>query len=141
MWDVRSRPAVSNTDPIVPPLVVAEGGDVTVFRSATGLISYIEPWFPNSADYRAFDSEGRRLELVADPPIVRRRLVGPVWTDNAHKSSLLVRSREAVPSGADELAGILRELLAFLEVRLDESEGTRLDELLTMVIERLGFVA
>lgn len=57
-------------DVLAPPLLVAEGWDLTFFRSAESLAGYIEPWFPPDVDYQAWDARGRRLELVveATPP-------------------------------------------------------------------------
>jgi hypothetical protein len=124
---------------IVPPLVVAEGWDVEFFRSEDDVLSYHEPWFPSSVEYRAFDSEGRRLELVADPPVRRRRLLGPIGTDDAHKSTLLLREAESVPSGADELVALLREWLPMVGVPGDDLAELGLDELLRKAIERAGF--
>jgi hypothetical protein len=49
---------------IVPPIVVAEGWDATFHRTEADVLAYYEPWFPGDALYRAFDSEGRRLDLV-----------------------------------------------------------------------------
>jgi hypothetical protein len=48
----------------LPPLLVAEGWDLTFFRSAESLAGYIESWFPPDVEYRAWDGVGRWLELV-----------------------------------------------------------------------------
>ncbi|MEA2495457.1 MAG: hypothetical protein QOJ29_3368 [Thermoleophilaceae bacterium] len=100
---------------LVPPLVVTEGVDVTIYSSEAELVREIEPWFANES-YRAFDSEGRRVELLAHPPVVARRFIGPIRTDNAHKSVLVVQACEDQPSNADELAELLRTWLAALGV-------------------------
>jgi hypothetical protein len=65
----------------VPPIVVIEGHDFMFYESVDALIADIERWYPSSVEYCAFDSEGRRVELWADPPITRRRLFGMIWTD------------------------------------------------------------
>jgi hypothetical protein len=52
----------------VPPLLVAEGYDLTFFRSQQHLVGYLEPWFVD-VEHRAWDGLGRLLELVAvEPP-------------------------------------------------------------------------
>lgn len=44
-----------------PPLILIEGGDLTVFRSKTDLERYVES--PDIHYYRVFDSQGAVLEL------------------------------------------------------------------------------
>jgi hypothetical protein len=51
----------------VPPLLVAEGDDLTFFRSQRALGSYIEPWFVD-VEHQAWDGLGRRLNLVVVEP-------------------------------------------------------------------------
>jgi hypothetical protein len=125
--------------PIVPPVVVAEAWDLTFHRSPDDVLAYYEPWFPAAAGYRAFDAEGRRLELVAHPPVVPKRLIGAIWTDNAHESSLTIRPIEGEPSGANELAELLRGWLPRVGVRLDNAERLTLPELLERAVARAGF--
>jgi hypothetical protein len=129
----------SDASPIVPPIVVAEGWDLTFHRSEADVLAQYEPWFPSSAEYRAFDSEGRRLELVADPPIARQHLLGPVWTDNAHESLLLIRPTETAPGGADELIALLRGWLPRAGLVRDDLDKLTLDELMREAIGRTGF--
>jgi len=124
---------------IEPPIVIAEGHDVMIYPSVVHVLSDLEPWYPSNADYRAFDAHGRRLELVADPPVVPKRVFWFLWTDNAHTSSLSIRAVEREPSGAAELAGLLREWLRVLEVPLDPGEEPSLDDLLDRAIARGGY--
>jgi hypothetical protein len=57
-----------DTNSAVAPLLVAEGYDLTFFRSQQRLGEYREPWFVE-VEYRAWDGLGRPLELVVvDPP-------------------------------------------------------------------------
>jgi hypothetical protein len=125
--------------PIVPPVVVAEGLDLSFYRSTDDVVCEIEPWFPSEAEYRAFDSQGRRLGLFADPPVTPKHLIGPIWTDNAQHSSLLVRATEGQPSGGEELAALLRAWLATVGTPLAVPDDLSLDELLAKGIERAGF--
>ena len=129
----------ADTSSIVPPVVVAEGWDVEFFRSEEDVLSYIEPWFPSGVEYRAFDSEGRRLELVAEPPLRRRRLLGLIGVDDAHRSALLLRAVETQPSGAGELVALLREWLPMVGAPREGLAELTLDELLGEAIERAGF--
>jgi hypothetical protein len=129
----------ADTSKMVPPLVVVEGLDVTFYRSEDELLVHLEPWYPSSAEYRAFDSQGLPLELVADPPVVRRRVFGPIWTDNAHESTLSVQPLETEPSAAPELAGLLRELLSRAGESPEGLGGQTLEDLLRAAIDRTGF--
>lgn len=126
--------------PLVPPIVVIEGHDFMFYASVDALRADIEPWYPSSVEYHAFDSDGRRVELWADPPIKQRRIVGPIWTDNAHKSRLLVRATEAEPSHADELAERLRETVLAGDASREDVEASCLKDLLLRAIERHGIV-
>ena len=122
------------------PIVVTEGQDVTFHRSVEDVGRYYEAWFPDSIEHRAFDAEGRRLELYAEPPIVPGHGVGPIGPDSAHRSSLHVRTREPEPSGAAELADLLRELLRGRrdhDAMLDE---LTLAQLLGLAVARAGFL-
>jgi hypothetical protein len=124
---------------IVPPIVVAEGLDLSFHRTPEDVVRQYEPWFPGDADYRAYDAEGRRLELVADPPVKSKRLIGPIRTDNAHESSLTVRATEAEPSGADEFAELLHRWLIELGERLEDPQRLTLRELLDRALAHAGF--
>lgn len=122
----------------VPPIVVIEGDDFTFYESVDALVADIEPWYPSSVEYLAFDSEGRRVELWADPSIRKRRLIGPIWTDNAHESKLLVRATESVPMHAEELARLLRETVLAGGAPADVVRGWNLQDLLRAAMERHG---
>jgi len=124
---------------IVPPIVVAEGWDLTFHRTEGDVLAYYEPWFPGDAHYRAFDSQGRRLELVAVPPVERRHILGPVYADNAHRSALLVRVRGTEPRGAEELADLLRGWLVHVNVLNEATSTWSLPDLLAAAIDRAGF--
>lgn len=127
-------------EPMVPPLLVSEdwAGDVTFYRTAADLLGHIEPWFPSTVDYYAYDSEGRRLKLVADPPVVRRRVIGPIWTDNAHQSELRVEA-EPEPSHATEMAQLLLEWLRRLDALPSDVENLTPRQILDIAIERTGY--
>ena len=119
------------------PIVVIEGLDFQFFDTLDDALSSIEPWYPSWApEYRAFDCQGRRLELVADPPIVaKRRLFGLFATDNAHGSSLIIQPLEIEPSGQQELTGLLRGYLREVAPGLD-TEHMALPELWAQASKR-----
>lgn len=96
---------------IVPPLVVVEGlGEINAmhfFASARALGSHLEPWFPQEEAYRAFDSEGRKLELTVEVKPVRRR-----WRRDTTYTHVGVRLAESDRLHQDELAELLRRWLS-----------------------------
>jgi hypothetical protein len=125
---------------MVGPIVVAEGEDVTFHRTVEDVGAYYEVWFPDSVEHRAFDAEGRRLELYADPPVVPGHGIGAIPTDAAQRSTLCVRAREAEPSGADELGVLLRELLRGRRDHDATLDDLTLPHLLDLAVARVGFL-
>jgi hypothetical protein len=101
---------------LVTPLVLADGLDVTFYSAVDDVWFDVEPWFVEE-DYRLYDATGRRLQLIPD------RSVRPV---------------EETPTGADELAGLLRVWLPLVGVELDEPDARTLPELLDLAVERAG---
>jgi hypothetical protein len=108
--------------PIASPIVVAEGHDVTFHRTVEDVGSYYEPWFPDSVEHRAFDGQGRRLELYAEG------------------SELLVRPAEAEPSGADELADLLRAQLRGRREQDPVVDTLALERLIELAVARAGYL-
>lgn len=104
---------------LVAPLVLADGLDVSLYSAVEDVWFDVEPWFVEE-DYRLYDATGRRLELVADDPDYR------------------VRPIEDRPTGADELAGLLRVWLPLAGVEVDEPEERTLPELLELAVEHVG---
>jgi hypothetical protein len=101
---------------LVTPLVLADGLDVTFYSAVEDVWFDVEPWFVEE-DYRLYDATGRRLRLVPDQS---------------------VRPLEDIPTGADELAGLLRVWLPLAGVNLDDPDALTLPELLDLAVERAG---
>ena len=88
---------------LATPIVLADGLDVTFYSAVEDVWLDVEPCYVEE-DYRLYDAGGRRLELVAD---------------------YLVRPLEETPTGAEELAGLLRVWLPLVGVKRDEPDGPR----------------
>ena len=101
---------------LVTPLVLADGLDITFYSAVEDVWFDVEPWFVER-DYRLYDATGRRLRLVPDES---------------------VRPLEDVPTGAHELAGLLRVWLPLAGVEVDDPEARTLPELLELAVERAG---
>jgi hypothetical protein len=101
---------------LATPIVLADGLDVTFYSAVEDVWLDVEPFFVEE-DYRLYDATGRRLELVAD---------------------YSVRPLEETPSGADELAGLLRVWLPLVGVKLDDPDARALPELLDLAVDRAG---
>jgi hypothetical protein len=101
---------------LATPIVLADGLDVTFYSAVDDVWFAVEPNFVEE-DYRLYDATGRRLQLVPDRS---------------------VRPLEDAPTGADELAGLLRVWLPLAGVTLDEPEARALPELLDLAVERAG---
>jgi hypothetical protein len=74
------------------------------------------------------------VDLVA--PVARRRGLGPLWTDNAHESSLHIKAIEVEPSGVGELTSMLREWLRTVDPAFQPAESPSLETLLARATER-----
>ena len=101
---------------LVTPLVLADGLDVTFYSDVDDVWFDVEPFFVEQ-DYRLYDATGRRLQLVPD-----RR----------------VRPLEDTPTGADELAGLLRIWLPLVGVDAAGLDRRTLPELLDLAVARAG---
>jgi len=114
----------------VPPLIVAEGLDVSFFSSQDAINRTLEPWFASEA-YRAFDGEGRQLKLVVERRVTPRRLL-PDRVDER----LVLRSVEEEPQHSGELADLLSAYLS--AVSAPAASGTSLSELIRLAEEHAG---
>lgn len=89
--------------------MVGEPWDLEFFASEAALGAEMEAWFPAEVDYVAYDSEGRRLELLVDGRAPSRRK--PSWRDSCAGGVVGVRATESAPGHAAELAALLRAWL------------------------------
>jgi hypothetical protein len=104
---------------LATPIVLADGLDLTFYAAVEDVWFDVEPWQVEE-DYRLYDATGRRLELVdADP-------------------DYLVRPLEDAPTGAEELAGLLRMWLPLAGAEVEEPDRRTLPELLAVAVEHAG---
>jgi hypothetical protein len=101
---------------LAAPIVLADGLDVTFYSHADDVWFDVEPFFVEQ-DYRLYDATGRRLQLVPDRS---------------------VRPLEETPTGADELAGLLRVWLPVVGVDAAGLDRRTLPELLDLAVGRAG---
>jgi hypothetical protein len=87
--------------PIVPPIIYAEGLDLTFYATQDDLTWDVGEGLLEGLDYVAFDAEGRRLELTGDEGLVE------------------VRALEDEPTGAGDLDALLRRWLDAVAVEPD----------------------
>jgi hypothetical protein len=104
---------------LATPIVLADGLDLTFYSAVEDVWFDVEPSFVEQ-DYRLYDATGHRLELVnADP-------------------DHYVRPLEEAPTGAEELAGLLRMWLPLAGVDVAEPDRRTLPELLELAVEHAG---
>jgi hypothetical protein len=101
---------------LVTPIVLADGLDVMFYSDVDDVWFDVEPFFVEQ-DYRLYDATGRRLQLVPDRS---------------------VRPLEDTPTGADELAGLLRVWLPLAGAQTDDLDERSLPELLELAVEHAG---
>ena len=104
---------------LATPIVLADGLDLTLYSAVRDVWFDVEPWFVEQ-DYRLYDATGRRLELF----------IGD--------DEYLVRPLEEAPTGADELAGLLRLWLPLAGVEVAEPDRRTLPELLDLAVAGAG---
>ncbi len=97
---------------LATPIVLADGLDVTFYSTVDDVWLDVEPFFVEE-DYRLYDAGGRRLELVPD---------------------YSVRPLEDTPTGAEELAGLLRIWLPLVGVDVPDLDRRGLPELLDLAV-------
>jgi hypothetical protein len=90
----------------VPPLVIAEGWDVTFYSSVEALNRHLEPWYASEQAVRAYDSRGRLLGLEVESETVPRR-----WRKDGRRERIAVRVVDTDPQRAHELTELLAEWL------------------------------
>jgi len=102
---------------LATPIVLADGLDVTFYSAVEDVWLDVEPSFVEQ-DYRLYDAHGRRLELVA--------------------ADYSVRPLEDTPTGAEELAGLLRVWLPLVGADVSDLDRRTLPELLDLAVDRAG---
>jgi hypothetical protein len=116
---------------VIPPIIIGEPGDVGVFTSADAVTRNLHAAVAD-APYAAFDSEGRRLELVR----TRARKRQLLWSRTV--KAVAVRSTELHPTHEAELDRLLRAHLHSIgDPPLVEAT---LDDLIHRVAENDGYV-
>ncbi|MDX6593765.1 MAG: hypothetical protein QOJ13_2961 [Gaiellales bacterium] len=103
---VNSLPPCADTVDIVvsPPIIIGEPGDVGIFSSAAAVTRNLDAGVADGR-YAAFDSEGRRLELVRTR-VTKRQLL---W--RRHIDGVAVSLTEPYPTHQAQLNRMLREHL------------------------------
>jgi hypothetical protein len=103
---VISPPLRADTVDIVvtAPIIIGEPGDVGIFSSAEAVTRNLDVRIAEGP-YAAFDSEGRRLELVRTR-VTKRQLL---WSRNV--DGVAVNLTEAYPTHQAQLDRLLREHL------------------------------
>ena len=118
------------TPNFVSPLIIAEGWDVAFYSSEDAVNRDIEPWYPSEVEYRAFDSEGRKLELSVERQKTPRR-----WLWSGTYERIIVRAVENEPGHSQELKVFLTDWLPIVGAP-KPAPDTPLAELLRLAIER-----
>jgi hypothetical protein len=117
---------------VTPPIIVVDGQDVWFHASEKAVSHHFEPSYLADTNELAFDSTGRRVELV-----VERRTIPRRWLPDRTDERVGVRLLGEEPTHADELASILREHLERAGLSTHGSET--LKALLDRAIERSGY--
>lgn len=102
---------------IEPPIVVAEGNDVSVFRSIGDAAMCLEAVDVDDGVYQAWDALGHKLVLSTDPPHGRtatRRVHVSIAVDAADSSSNLPNLLVALLRSAGIPANVKEDVAALI---------------------------
>ncbi|MDL5366322.1 hypothetical protein QSH18_11955 [Xanthomonas sp. NCPPB 2654] len=114
-----------------PPLILVDGGDVTLFGSESSLVRYVES--PDIGEYLVFDSSGKRLALAAEVDEVK--FLGL----RLNKVELVKLAEPAF--GLDESSELKVILNRFISRSFgEERQGLSLSQLIEILESRLGVV-
>jgi hypothetical protein len=106
---------------MVPPVIINENGDVSVYRTADAAAQKLEPIDVENNEYTAFDSEGYPLQLVAGGYAVS------------------IPGRTGAVADRDALVKILRSFLHRATGQAVPAHLSTPGELLALYIERYGY--
>lgn len=109
------------------PLILIDGNDVQFFSRKADLEAYVES--PDVHSYKAYDSAGRRLALVADAAGVEQRSVVDV-------TNVRVLDGELSSQTIEELQDALISFATYLRVSHSASD---LGSLISVLVEKFGF--
>lgn len=116
----------------VPPIIAAEHGDVSVFRTLVEAEEYVEPVDVENDEYRFYDAEGLRLtgevQTVREPGGWLHRLLRPPYEQT---KLVAAPGAQHVP---DELASLLRSYLSRIGV---DRTGVQDEQIAQMSLDEL----
>ena len=123
--------------PIEVPIIVDARGDVGLFRTVDAAEGYLEPIDVENAEYVAYDSAGRLLELSVEAVQVRR-LFGLA---SGSEERVRVRAAEPHPGHTAELIAALQQALAKVGDGMPVERSSSPEDLVSRYAARAGFLA
>ncbi|CBK41021.1 conserved protein of unknown function [Nitrospira defluvii] len=117
---------------MLAPIIVVDGGDLIVFKSAHDAERGLESPDVMSGSYVAYDSEGRLLKLeVPDPGNCSGFLVDV--------RPVKITAAESKPTHAGELSAAVKAYLRNIQVAEEWVANASLSDLLLQLVTRSGF--
>jgi hypothetical protein len=94
---------------LVPPIFIDNEVDgLSNYVTVEALEDHLEPWYATDEQFRAYDSDGRMVELVLE----QRTVPGSFGVRARRVEVVTARSCEDDPQHADELSAALTDFLA-----------------------------
>ncbi len=114
-----------------PPIVIAEGNDISVHPSDNHVVTFLEPQDVSDGVYTAYDSEGWLLDLAVKSAKRERHFLWFRWVESY--SSIVISKHEPATNDSAELR---RRLVGYLNAiskekrTVGEVSTASLDELI-----------
>jgi len=115
-----------------PPIFVDDNGDLNIFGSAKSAESYLEPENINDPTMRIYDSEGRLLVLIHDPPDDWSSLFG------APGRKIHLEQIDEEPKHANQLRDALRSFLKYHKLSDEQLQSEPLSRLVELSLPYLS---
>jgi hypothetical protein len=125
---------------IASPIVIAENPKgrlwISFYAGPENVSNQLEAWFATGEDYRAFDAEGRPLELVVEERVTQRRFLGLTRTQSGEV--VVVQPRGEAPQPEDLKPLLVRFLVQEGQAEDADSPAPPLDELIERCVRYSG---
>lgn len=119
--------------PLVPPIIVIDGGDVGIFKTKEEAEMFLEPIDVENGEFIAYDSEGRLLDLYTVTEYQPCCLLLFIKIPIKH---VKIQCKETEPKHKEDLYNALISFLENIEINSEDVRNFDLKELIDFLVKR-----